>query len=1142
MQKFEVNFFDYDTTLSFEYKITQTINPMPIKTIGEISLLPAEGDSSIPVPSEGHGADHNSGNPTVSTCPAEDQPDDDNRKRVIPRTTAQKAATASQAILDEVDYESTEIVLHSSGKDLEIDLDNSIRIRSDITKDFTDLTVYRNGSKKVVKRSDGNYVLRDGIDETTDEIIDPIQAGIESAEKLITNVLPVGDPQILMDVDLWYRTRIGQLEVGRENQFWFQSEDDEVIRDDRRYAVKTTRKVKRRWWEFLLGRGLTSRENIYSLDYDDYKALIEQLESRLTPLGIAVEVKEYRNDHLDKIEPQSSLSIPDTVLNAVNIFVAARPDKFPSNPTVFEVTPTDMSVRELMRRLFDPRDSYDRRDIKTRDIYTDAKSNAVDGSENPPTNVGEDEFQVITEAEYNEKYRNLYNQLAYFAFPVKFGKQDVYIKVCEDGEEVTKKVKVDIGTKIVTVLFHDTTKLSAFRKQEVPELPAELAETITENVEIDTIVECKIPNLPEDEVLRKMGFDIYGDVEKSGADILFPSDSNEIVRLNPLVRNKFEFLIKILKNEFGKDRVKLVETTKSVEKFRNTVSEDSTFLSWHNHGFAARILVFNSSDEVIKDDSDEFKKLLSIAKLFIKGNASGLFGESVKVIWGAQLNVNPDPFEWEILPSGYSHKETPKYREEILNLRNPLTGEDLTPKNIEEFIFFINTKFDAYGTEIPEIESDNIISTPVGSLSGPITYITDSGERDTLSVGEYVELEKQLDDALNGMWEIKDGKWEHADKYIKWKNDNPISYEQMKIYYSLIGDYVTVRSLLAIEYIEKLASVDQGLDSETYLSQVLKSSDGLTNFYNGIPDGVDGSPDISSQDLENAIKATDVSSPASFFMVDDKKIKTPLFEIKLTKRSSTVYESKLVNGSAKIIANSGSFEGIEIGDVVSGAGIDGASVTVEKIYDLDLIKLSAPVTLTGLSDLSFSPASTGVNKNLHGQETINPINVTKYLTGEHDSTDAEFLSDEDRSAMLDKVKVQVIEHLESIKKSYVDTGAKFLFDKFENGPNAENEIFLENDFGVINVQEIIDIDILANMYDGQDIAVPELIYDPDTEQKNEELLNIFEETVSIARGARISTLGREKPEIEPLEDDRDLKRELLNRYGKQDSKFDVSDF
>jgi hypothetical protein len=103
-------------------------------------------------------------------------------------------------------------------------------------------------------------------------------------------------------------------------------------------------------------------------------------------------------------------------------------------------------------------------------------------------------------------------------------------------------------------------------------------------------------------------------------------------------------------------------------------------------------------------------------------------------------------------------------------------------------------------------------------------------------------------------------------------------------------------------------------------------------------------------------------------------------------------------------------------------------------------------------------------------------------------------------------------------------------------------LFLENDFGVINVQEIIDIDILANMYDGQGIAVPELIYDPDTEQKNEELLNIFEETVSIARGARISTLGREKPEIEPLEDDRDLKKELLNRYGNQDSKFDVSDF
>lgn len=1130
MKKLNVNFFDHDNTVSFEYELSQTVNPLPIRTVGEVSILPSEGDQTVP-DAAGAASGAYSSNPAISTCSV-DAVESSNRSRISPSNPIQKSLTANQAILDEVDYESSEIVIHTSGKDLNINLDSPVQIRDSVSKAYVNLKV---GDRNVIKRSsDGGYVTRDGDDPSTDQIIDPSAAGIVSRSSVITNILPVTDVELLMDAELWYRNKIGQVEYTRESQFFAFSDTDTVIRDDRRYAAKVTRKVKKRWWEVLLSGSLSSRENIYALDYDDYRAILERLENKLLPLGIAIEVTEYRNDYLPDIQQISGQTVSESVKTALDSFISSRSEKFLSNIENFGISPTDMSVRELIRRLFEPEDDYDRRDIKSRDIYTDAVTNAIDGLETN-VNVGDD-FGVLEESVYNDKYANLYNQLAYFAFPVKMGVQDIDARVCEDGVEVTKKIKADIGTKVVTVAFIDTNKLTAFSKRDVEDVPSQYSQTVSEENKLSTLVQFKIPGFPEDDFLRKMGMDAYGKIYKENADIIFPSDSDKLERLNPLVRNKFDFLLRVIKYEFGQDRVKLVNTTKSVEKVKNELSDQSTFLSWHNHGYACRIVILDSENRPIKDGSGEYMKLLKLAKSFANGCKNGLFGDPATVVWGSQLNVNPDMFEWEIFPQGLGHLDVKRYRDNILSLKDPLSGEDLNPKNIEEFIFLMHTKFDAYGSTVPDVQADLRINYPLGNLSGEIPYINNSGEKEILSIGTYVQLENQADESLNAIWEVMPGKWREADKYIKWAKKNPISLNQLKLYYSLIGDYAALRTILSIEYINFFGNVDDTLDAENYLSSILRSSDGTRNFFNGISDN-------GEENLDDAIKATNPLSPASFFMVDDKKIKTPLFEVKLSRREPVSYECKLVNGSFKIVSNAGTFIGVEKGDLVSGFGIPAGAV-VENVYGIDIIKLSNSVETEGLSNLTFSAPRLSFNKNLHGQQEIHPMNISKYLTGEYDSTENEYLSDSDRQSILEQVKQQVIDNIESIRESYQESGVKFMFDSFENGPNADDEQFLENEFGVISIQEVLDLDVIENIYtaDPDAIASEEQIYNPDTEQRDETLLNIFEETVSVSRGVRIATTGAEKPKIEPLEDDRELKRQLQSRYSGGNNSIDVSDF
>lgn len=368
-------------------------------------------------------------------------------------------------------------------------------------------------------------------------------------------------------------------------------------------------------------------------------------------------------------------------------------------------------------------------------------------------------------------------------------------------------------------------------------------------------VMCEMPALPYDSELRKKAFQDYGPfshaeyfienrystspapsnpvaaalAEHEGHHdgwVVFHRTSEDIKDLRDGlgIHDKVAMLLSILTNEFGAARVKLVETYRSLDDQLPICSggPESYFLSWHNYGLAARILVLQEDCKTpITKDGPEVKRMIPIARAFTECCASGKIGKPCNVVWCARLAVGPSVFDWEFLPVGVGHKDAPKFREATVSQMDPVAE-----------LGYVDV--DSLGYVYEERPDDGrpyvLASSPryTGALViGGHHYMPPEQIRNyphvsdivLYDVKEYINL-ISLKMNANGT-----GKPESGSLY-DWKATNPASAEQLVRYYAMTGNIPSAKAILAGDYVEKYGPVDEqfyGKDPVEYLRGMLGS-------------------------------------------------------------------------------------------------------------------------------------------------------------------------------------------------------------------------------------------------------------------------------------------------------------------------------
>lgn len=361
-----------------------------------------------------------------------------------------------------------------------------------------------------------------------------------------------------------------------------------------------------------------------------------------------------------------------------------------------------------------------------------------------------------------------------------------------------------------------------------------LKPTEPENDPENIRVTYNIPHLPFDDELRDKIFNDFGPFDQSeysnksrsgdytlgdtgkiieNDDIsgweIFKDSSKEIsaMRKGIDVYNKVEFLVKILQDEFGKSRVNIIETSRSLQDqdYLQLGGNISSFLSWHNYGLAIKIVITQQDGITpIKDDTSDQMRLLNIAEGFCEGASSGAFGVPMNVIWCGQLVTGPDLFDWEFLPIGVGHKDALKFRESSYQQKDPIVDNSYVNVTANNYII--------ESTEIPDDGSPYILSDSKGINNGILIngeywvhpkYIINYSIPSELILKDIQEFMLLIKGKMNANGTTLTGR----KKISEWKSKNPRSFIQLVLFYGLTGSMSTTRKLLSGDYIEKFQNI-----------------------------------------------------------------------------------------------------------------------------------------------------------------------------------------------------------------------------------------------------------------------------------------------------------------------------------------------
>ena len=112
---------------------------------------------------------------------------------------------------------------------------------------------------------------------------------------------------------------------------------------------------------------------------------------------------------------------------------------------------------------------------------------------------------------------------------------------------------------------------------------------------------------------------------------------------------------------------------------------------------------------------------------------------------------------------------------------------------------------------------------------------------------------------------------------------------------------------------------------------------------------------------------------------------------------------------------------------------------------------------------------------------------------------------------------QIKEEFDKLREQFNGYGGKVMYDKFADGPNYDSKDMLENEFGIISGQDLIDFDKLRNIFNRQDINKNVPISSDGTVNGigTNGIESIYEPVVSNAQlsGVRKASLSREHVQV-----------------------------
>lgn len=572
-------------------------------------------------------------------------------------------------------------------------------------------------------------------------------------------------------------------------------------------------------------------------------------------------------------------------------------------------------------------------------------------------------------------------------------------------------------------------------------------------------IEYNLPYFPYDEEIRGYSFGSYGPFDQSRYAIkdrsgsfgsgkdgwrIFFDTSKEIsslrkgINIYPTVAH----LIRILRDEFGANRVELVETTRSVDdqRARCLGGSESAFLSWHNYGLAAKIMIYGDDNKTpIKDGSDDMMKLIEIARTFTEDCLNGKYGARFNVVWCGRLTVGADLFDWEFLPIGVNHKDAPKFRDSLISQRDPIV----------DFSYVPATKYaKTPSAELlkdkttPWIPKNSAVYNNADSYGG-VKYVNPKSIRNfkfpknlpLINLIEYIRMIQLKMDAYGTKMPNK------GDMY-EWINKNKTAYQQLLVYFGMMGNLQSFRALLAGEYITRYKPVVSSYYSTDPIAFV-------KNFLGDEYEKVQ----IRAQDMIDA----------SYITLADGRLHIPCGDGRpnLPLSVDNMYDQKQVTKD----------------NYERGRWVDGIFVPATK------------------EDEYVSHTSV-----IGGYNNFVAVGGDAYIL---------------HSFIADQIK----QEFDAIVKMFEGYNGELMFDSFYNGPYADKFEQLENEFGIIAKQDLIDFDQLKGMLTVADLneqtngtAITTKTGDDGTEYKD-----IYEKVISNAEvaGMKLASLSSEHLEVNP---------------------------
>ena len=572
-------------------------------------------------------------------------------------------------------------------------------------------------------------------------------------------------------------------------------------------------------------------------------------------------------------------------------------------------------------------------------------------------------------------------------------------------------------------------------------------------------IEYNLPYFPYDEEIRGYAFGSYGPFDQSRYAIkdrsgsfgsgkdgwkIFYDTSKEIsalrkgINIYPCVAH----LLKILKDEFGNDRVELVETTRSVDdqRARCLGGSESAFLSWHNYGLATKIMIYQVDKKTpIEDGSDDMMKLVDIARAFTDDCLKGKYGARFNVVWCGRLTVGADLFDWEFLPIGVNHKDAPKFRDSLISQRDPVV----------DFSYVQASKYaKAPTSELQKSKTIQWISNKSSVYQnadtfGGVRYVSPKSIRNfnfpknlpLINLIEYLRMIQLKMDAYGTKMPNK------GDMY-EWLNKNKMAYQQLLVYFGMMGNLQSFRALLAGEYISRYKPIVLSYYSTDPIAFV-------KNF-------------LGDEYYKIKLRADDMID-ASYITLSDGRLHIPCGDGRpnLPLSVDNMFDQKQVTKD----------------NYQRGRWVDGIFVPATK------------------EDEYVSNSSV-----IGGYNNFVAVGGDAYILHA-------FIGD------------QIKQEFDAIVKMFEGYNGELMFDSFYNGPYADKYEQLENEFGIIAKQDLIDFDKLKGMLTVASIndqktesGTTPISIDEETGYKD-----IYEKVVSNAEvaGMKLASLSSEHLEVNP---------------------------